>query len=289
MASERAEPLPDELDEWLARQADSSEYSRDELLALAVDLYRFLEDCEGIAPDTDGEGISSLADRLEALDERVASLADDLEEQSEEFDAQAQDVDEKIENVRERVIQVKREADGKAPANHEHPDLSERINTAGETAVDARDRLDQVESEIDRIDRGFDNYEEVLDYLTEATDDLERKVDILGQVAVDLRQRLGEIEAQQSERQLAETIRTSANRHGISSAKCDGCGESVLLGLLSRPRCPHCDSPVADVSPASGFFGSPTLEVGSLPALEGDRQEEPPDSPDELFERDDDE
>ncbi|MFW5965560.1 MAG: hypothetical protein ACOCP3_02285, partial [Halodesulfurarchaeum sp.] len=38
------------------------------------------------------------------------------------------ELDEKIQDVRERVIQVKREADGKAPADHEHESLESLIS-----------------------------------------------------------------------------------------------------------------------------------------------------------------
>ena len=112
MASERAEALPEDVEEWLAERADSGERSREELLALAVDFYRFLASRDEVAPDAeDIPEVPAIVERLDALDADVAALSDA--------------VDEKIEDVRERVIQVKREADGKAPADHDHPELAE--------------------------------------------------------------------------------------------------------------------------------------------------------------------
>lgn len=267
MASEPVEELPDDLEAWVADRAAADDTSRADVVRRLMAAHRLLDEqpdrLDGtVGSDVDGDpavdpnrmDADSLAAEIEALDARVGDLTDRV-------GGVETDLDEKITDVRERVIQVKREADAKAPTDHDHPDLERRMD-------ERLERLDE------RLDEGFENYEEVLEYLTQRTDDLADDADDRGaklrQVAnavVDLRRRVATIETVVEERAAVAALRESANRQGIAEAACDSCGESVRLGLLDEPACPHCESPFDGVEPG-GWFRSARLTVGDVPALE---------------------
>ena len=244
MGSELLEELPDDLEAWVAERAADTGATRDDVVRRLLAAHRILDEQPNRldaaeAPDFDA--------RLDDVADRVGGLEADL--------------DEKIADVRERVVQVKREANAKAPADHDHPELAGRMDEDFE-------RLDR------RLDEGFENYEEVLEYLTERTDDLDDDADDresrLRKVAnsvVDLRRRVATIEGAVEERAAVAAVRESANRQGISEAACGSCGESVRIGLLDEPACPHCGSPFDGVE-LGGWFRSNRLTIGDLPALE---------------------
>jgi predicted Zn-ribbon and HTH transcriptional regulator len=191
---------------------------------------------------------------------RVAALEDEVEA----------DVD----DVRDRVVQLKRAVEESAAADHDHQDLRERLAAAEETtaALDGevealRDRLDDAEG---RVERGFDNYETVLDHLTESVEDLEDKTATLASVLLDVRD---ELERQSGDAAVA-TLCRRANRLGVRRADCGSCGERVEVALLRDPHCPHCSAGLTDVEPKSGLFGSATLVTGDdVPALAGDTED----------------
>lgn len=251
MGSEPVEELPEDLEAWVAERAAAADISRAEVVRRLMAAHRLLEehpdrlaeadaadfgDGGPDAPDTDAAGIDELEARITDLSGRVDGLESDL--------------DEKITDVRKRVVQVKREADAKAPADHDHPELERRM------------------------DEGFENYEEILEYLTERADDLEAEADDRGaklrtvaNAVVDLRRRVATLEGEIEKRAAVAELRETANQHGISEAACASCGESVQLGLLDEPACPHCESPFDGVEPG-GWFRSNRLTVGDRPALE---------------------
>jgi hypothetical protein len=248
-----SEAFPDELREWVERRAAERDASPETVLAQAVALYRALDDVAEPGADPlaiDPQQVDELRERVETLTDRVAGVEDDL--------------DTKIDDVRQRVIQVKRETDAKASRDHGHPDLEEQVTRAVDAAADADAAVDELD---DRLDRGFENYEEVLEYLTDVTDDLDRKVDQLAGAVVDVRSELHRVSAAEHDRQAVDDLRTAANRHGERTAACGDCGATVALGLLSRPRCPHCEATYVGFDPPSGFFGSATLTTGERPAL----------------------
>ena len=257
MASEPVEELPDDLEAWVAERAAADDTTRAAVVRRLMAAHRLLDEqpdrLDGAAAsDADGDpavdpaerASTPLAAEIDDLDARV----DDLTDRVSGVEA---DLDEKITDVRQRVIQVKREADAKAPTEHDHPELERRV------------------------DEGFENYEEVLEYLTQRTDDLAddaadrgAKLRTVANAVVDLRKRVAAIEGVVEERAAVAALRESANRQGIVEAACDSCGESIRLGLLDEPACPHCESPFDGVEPG-GWFRSARLTVGDVPALEG--------------------
>jgi predicted Zn-ribbon and HTH transcriptional regulator len=276
MAGEQADSLPPELREWVDERANEWGLERREILARALTAYRHLaeggDDIAAAAPGESGASPTDVADRLDDVDDRLARLGSRVDDAEDDFDA-------KIRDVRERVVQVKREADAKAPADHDHPTLRERIEAAERDADDAAERAAAVDA---KLDDGFDNFEEVLSYLTDTADDLDGKVDTLAAAVVDLRQRALELESEASARRALDELRSEANRTGTRSAACEDCGSSVDVALLDEPRCPECRATFERLEPSRGFFGSATLHVGERPALMGDA-EDAVDDPNALF------
>jgi septal ring factor EnvC (AmiA/AmiB activator) len=245
MAGEQSEAFPDELRDWVERAAAADDADPETILARAVATYRYLDSEADDAVDAEG-----VSDRIETLADRVAAVEDDL--------------DEKIEDVRSRVVQVKRESDAKAARDHDHPALDDRIEATEAAVADAEATVADLE---DRLDRGFENYEEILEYLTDATDDLDRRIGTLSEAVADVRTDLDHVVTAEHGRRAVDDLRTAANRHGQRSAACGDCESTVDVALLSRPRCPHCEATFVDFEPSQGFFGSATLATGDRPAL----------------------
>jgi chromosome segregation ATPase len=267
MVGEQSEAFPEELREWVQEKASALDSTPDEVLVRAVTVYRFLDAESDVDLETT---VADVDDRLSALDDRLETLEADF--------------DENLQDVRERVIQVKRETDAKAPQDHTHPELRERVTRAVEATDEAASAVDHLE---DRLDRGFDNYEEVLDYLTETTDELDEKLNALAAAVVDVRNATAAMEADERERGAVADLKRDAHRHGETTAGCDDCGQTIRLGLLARPRCPFCEARFVDLEPGRGFFSAATLLTGDRPALEGET--DAPETPAELFEEETDE
>ncbi len=251
MGSESVEELPDDLEAWIAERAAADGDSRADVVRRLMTAHRLLDehpdrlDAAAVSDFDDGAagGPSATASGIDDLDARVDELAGRVEELEAALDG-------KIDDVRQRVIQVKREADTKAPADHDHPTIERRI------------------------DEGFGNYEEILEHLMERTEALESEADdrsaklrSVANSVVDLRRRVAGIEDAIEERAAVAELRETANRRGISEAACESCGGSVRIGLLDEPACPHCESSFEGVE-SRGWFTSNQLTVGSRPALE---------------------
>ncbi|OVE85718.1 hypothetical protein [Natronolimnobius baerhuensis] len=248
--------LPAEVDAWVAETAEQRDESREEICR------RVVTAAHAIA--TDDESVPVDQRELEDLEEQVEA---DLESHHEEFH-------ELLEDVRSRVIQVKREADAKAPADHDHAEYEDDI---------ASMRTDLTDLE-DHVSAGFENFEDVLDYLFDQTDDLEERSTVLATAVVDLRDRWNAVAERERRRAAVERLQLAANQLGIRAAACEDCDASVDIALLTAPECPHCASSFADVTERTSFFGSHILETGEPPALEGQARRETQPTSDEVFE-----
>jgi len=257
---------------WLAERADELGLDEAAFLKRVVAAYRSVEENDLEADlATSGE----YADRLDDLAERV----DDVESQADETeiriaDAEA-DFDEQLQDVRERVVQVKREADGKADADHDHPDVSEDVADALAAAERADELVGALEADVadldERVDAGFENFEEVLAFLRDETDELSGKVTTLATAVVSMREAVRTVGAAEARRARTDALKRTANVAGVEEADCGDCGQSVTVALLTAPECPFCGAPFEDVASGSGWFSSNTLETGSTPALTAGR------------------
>lgn len=258
------EALPDRLDEWVDRRATELGIDRADVLARAVVALRTIED----------EADASLADDASVDPRRLEERVSELEE----------DVDAKVADVRDRVVQVKREADAKADADHDHPDVRRAAAEARTAAAEAYDRAEsaaETAAEVDeRATAGFENVEEVVSHLRGETDDHAARLDTLARTLLDLRARVTELERAAARDGVAADIRAEANRRGVTAADCESCGATVSLGLLDGPVCPDCGVTFDGLGPDRGFFRRPVLTAGEPPALaeaDADRAETPAD------------
>ncbi|WP_440989030.1 hypothetical protein [Haloarchaeobius baliensis] len=251
--------LPPELGEWLHDKASEQDVPPEALLEQLLSAYRTVS----AANEDDAYDLTSL------LEDRSGELDERLESQREEYTDLIQD-------VRERVIQVKRETDGKAPADHSHEELLARLDelsAAVEQFDGVRDDLDDIDEAVAELsaelDAGFDNYETILRYLSDTTEDLDAKLTKLARLTVDLREEVLRLAAAEARRSAVDTLRLAANREGIERAKCGECSSTVRLSLLTEPACPHCASSFTDVQASDSFgpFGSNRLLTGDAPAL----------------------
>lgn len=263
MASEEAtEPLsisvPPELSAWLESQADErgvdpETYARELLLAQrAVDADAFHVD-----------GVDSDAGPLDGV-AREAEVEDRLDDVREEFR-------ELLEDVRSRVVQVKRETDRKAAADHDHAELLADIETLTEQVAaleaDLAEQRTAVEELRADLEGGFDNFEEVLEHVLAETDELFERADRLGHATVRTRERVQELATSVVDRERADDLKRDAALEGVETADCEDCDRAVRLALLTEPRCPACRTEFVDLEPKRGFFGSATLVTGDHPAL----------------------
>lgn len=272
MSSEHVSDLPDELREWVENHAAETDRDPTDVLTQAITAYQVLErDGDGLEANGAADvpaplpAETELHDRLEAIDDRIAELESEIDEQ--------------IEDVRERVIQVKRETDAKAPADHDHRELQHQLLRTNRTAEEAAQASQQLRQ---RVDEGFDNFEDILEYLTDRTDELEEKLDALAHTVVDLQRGLQSLEGTASARAAAADLQSEANREGVTAAQCESCESTVRIGLLSTPHCPHCGTTFREVDPSTGLFGSSYLRTGDRPALEAG-ESNALDSPEDLF------
>lgn len=230
--------LPDTLQSWVDERAATEDQDPSDVLSRAVTLYRLVE--EHVEENGGDDQIDRFVDQAAALDE----LDEQLSAVDDRLTAVEDDVDEKVDDVRGRVIQVKREGDeGRETLEH---------------------RLDEVES---TVDGGFENFESILSRLADGIETSDERLTRLAAVVVALRRRTAATEQRVARLDTAAELKNAANRQGETKAKCDDCSGTVSLGLLTEPRCPHCDATFADIEPTRRPFSAARLTTHDPPAL----------------------
>lgn len=250
--------LPADLGDWLDEEATSRNVDRDQLLEGLILAFRQVSQEENGAID--------LTVERDSLDEVPSVVEDRLDEQQTEF----MDL---INDVRRRVIQVKRETDKKASADHEHERLEGDLETVADAYEDLDEDLRSLRGDVEKVgedlEAGFENYEEILEHLADETDRLDQRLEMVARVLVEIRSEVQQHSKRATRQAEVDELKLAANQHGIRSAVCENCGESIEISLLTGPECPHCKSTFRKVTPKQRFFGSHVLETGSRPALEG--------------------
>ena len=226
--------LPPDLEAWLDEQASEQGVERERLLQRLLEASRLVIAEAGTDTDVD---LDSLADRVETLDDSVGTL-------DAEVDTLDADLDGKIEDVRNRVLQVKRAADTKAPADHDHDEFGQLEAQIAEL----EDAVAEMQTSVERIEETVDSHDAQFESVT---DRLHRAAAAI----VGLRKTVEEFEHDERLTHLKET----ATRRGFQKAYCGGCGRSINLGVLTAATCPHCEIEFHDVIGNSGFFSTPTL------------------------------
>ena len=253
--------LPATLDEWLTERAADMGVEREELLVQLVSSYQVATESEN------GEAVTAFETALDdgaadieravedAVDDAVADAVPDEQTVARQVDQQIDErldsleagIEDKLDDIRRRVVQVKQEADSKAPPDHDH---------------EAFARLDDLERQVSGLSEQIAELETAVTEPAEAGGEIEAeladvqsKLTQLARIVVELRDggTGGETEAEAA----LSRIKTTAAREGFERADCGACGEAVSLALLTEPTCPHCGSRFRDVVAGSGgMFGS---------------------------------
>jgi len=284
MASEQGDqaPLPSGIEEWIADRTAETGESREAVLARAVAAYRLLAD--------DADEDNALETTLSELEARIEALETDPAPDADRIEALETELDEHVQDLRSRIVDVAKEARSRAPAEHSHEELDDRLAAVEDdlaglddyeaTTEELRTSTEELKSEVETLDDVVESRlgatEDELGSVSESLETLETKADRLAGAVVDLRRRLKRVESHVTHQTaLAELLETAA-REEIEKARCDNCNETVQLGLLVEPACPHCRSAFDGIEPGSMFFKSAWLTIADRPALEAGSTTEQP-------------
>jgi chromosome segregation ATPase len=244
---------------WLAERAAELEMDEEVFLERVVAAYRSVEDGEVAVDAASGDEHTDRLDDLAARVDAAETRLDDAESRAADT---ADNFDEKLQDVRERVVQVKREADEKADADHDHSALEADVQaalTAAEQADEAVAALtEDITSLTDRVDAGFENFEEVLEFLDGEADALSEKVTTLARAVLSMREAVQTVGAAEARRARTDALKRTANVSGVREADCGDCEQSVDVALLTAPECPFCGSTETEVEAAFGSEVSKT-------------------------------
>lgn len=243
--NDQSASLPDPVSQWLSEIAEEQDITEEELL------HRFLH------PEGDGDSPPVSRDTIEELGHEIEATREEFQE--------------KIEDVRQRVIQVKREADQKATADHAHPEVETAFSQLQQQVDDFEGELAELEYQ---LTEGFENFQEILEYLTETTESLDTKLATLARAVMNLRTQNQSLAERHDRDLVLQRILDAGNREHVTRAECQSCEEKIDLSLLSSPACPNCQELFSDLEVNKGFFKSSVLKTESVPALEGESEQE---------------
>lgn len=252
--SEHVVSLSPSLDEWLDERANALGIDRTVLLDQLLETYKS-------AVEFDDRN-------FEQVREKSRSRADDrrLEELETEVTNDVEDIRSRVLQLRDSVDDLGDAIEDPASVNHSHEeirDLSVRVEAVSETVATVEDELESFENTFEAFSPRVDSIDDRLDVVESRLDRLARAVLAQTQQA----------KTTQSAAAALADIRREANRIGTTNAGCAGCGNTVHLGLLSEPVCPHCDSRLLGLElPQSvlPWFDRPHLTVGADPAVVDD-------------------
>jgi len=273
--------LPADVEAWLDRKAADLGVDREAVVVQLLASYRAAEEFgDGDVAGALNAGVEDevrdvIAERLpdiaDAVAERVDGGGEDLDAVEEGLSAEIDRVEseftDKIEDVRNRVIQVKREADDKADGDHTHPEFGE-LATLSTAVDDLESSLSALESRVDEAAEAADDAERRVDALDDRVSEIERATDRLDEVEERLQtvawvvSDLREAEqARSTGTDAIDRLKATAAELDVDRAVCEHCSQAVDIALLHEPKCPHCDATVSDVTLPSGLFGKPKLTV----------------------------
>jgi chromosome segregation ATPase len=246
------------LSKWLEKRAAALGTDREALLVQLLGTYR-------AAANIDESELESLLSEA-AGDYAPLVSRDEVGELEDRIEGVETDLSENVEDLRSRILQLKDAVESRASVEHDHPE----IESLSEQVESLSTEVGGVETELDNVASDLENVASDLESLDERLGTFETKLDRLARVAVVLRrQATGATDSTET----LETIRRVANRNGTTTANCEECGESVQIGLLDEPACPHCEHTFDDIEyPSSilGRFKSPSLTGGDSSSQEID-------------------
>jgi uncharacterized protein (DUF3084 family) len=244
--------LPADVAAWLDRTADDLGVDRETVVVQLIASYRAAEE----------------------FDDEEVTEALDIDIESQVRDIIAERLPDIADAVGERVAQVKRATDGKAEADHTHPEFGElatlstavddlesalaslesRVEDAADDAAAVDDRVADVEDDVSDRETRLSEMEGAMDRLDEVADRLQTVAWVVSDLREAEQARSGGSEA-------VDRLKQTAAELDVDRAVCGNCSEAVDLALLQEPRCPHCEATVSDVQLPGGIFGKPKLTV----------------------------
>jgi len=288
--------VPASVDEWLDAKAAELDVDRETVVVQLLAAYRAAGDLDdgtvGSVPvDVEDEVRDVIAKRLpdivDAVAERIDhddseaeaiedSLRADISSLQRDVDRVEDDLQTELEDVRERVIQVKRETDGKAPADHTHKELA----TLGALSTEVSDLADRIDDLAAAVEGGAEEraaIDDRVDDFLDRVEDTEERLRTVAWVVSDLRDN---VESTDVRSRALDGLKQAAVEADIDRAVCDSCEKPVEVALLTEPNCPHCEATVNDVEPGGRFFGKPRLTVAKQLESGKDDDHEDADVPD---------
>ncbi|OYR82483.1 hypothetical protein DJ71_11885, partial [Halorubrum sp. E3] len=148
------DPTDETVDAAIESAADETDVGREELLKRAIVA---LADSEGVdVPDA--EEVAAIRTRLDDLDAEV---------------------DEKIGDLRERFVDLYHDLEAKAPADHTHEEMGDRLDAIAADLDSVADRVDEVEAEAAATATVGEAVEETIDALDDRLASVESRLDDL--------------------------------------------------------------------------------------------------------------
>ncbi|GAA0720761.1 rubrerythrin [Halorubrum trapanicum] len=199
-----------------------------------------------------------LTRRVAELRRQIADLSLDVEQQrsrQEEFTDRLSDdvtrIHSEIQSLESRVDQENGEVTDRIDAVEASLEDVEETQAEFETWIN--EEFDQIEALFEQVlgtVRGFDDRIEELSTTVNTVSDAEQ------------------------DREALDTVRRQAIRKGIDTGRCENCGMTVDLSMLSEPLCPSCDEQFWDVEDAALWnpFSKPTLRTDGRPSRPSDRE-----------------
>jgi chromosome segregation ATPase len=246
--------LPAELDDWLDEQATERDVARDTLLSQLIAAYQTTVNYNG---DINGEIQTFESDNIDTMiEERIEQQLPGDSETAATLKNRINTIgskhEQKLSELHNRVVQVKKELDTKAPEDHEHTEFDHLRELAARVEA-VCDEVETLREETDETDD--DTVEEFDERLEEVEDRLQSVAWLVGN--------LRDTVEDDDTLNVTDRIKRAAAESNIEQANCQNCGETVSIGLLTEPECPHCNTAVRDVEPSSGWFGKAELRTAS--------------------------
>ncbi|MFC5279563.1 hypothetical protein ACFPM1_12465 [Halorubrum rubrum] len=135
---------------------------------------------------SDGRGAASVTDLTGDLTEIRSAIAD-LRETTDRLDGSVDSVrseveslrssvDGDVEDLRERFVRLYRDLEGKAEADHDHPETAERLEAVAADAASAAERLDGVETRVESLGDGLSRLDETVATVESDLDGIDDRV-----------------------------------------------------------------------------------------------------------------
>jgi len=218
--------------------------------------------------------IDDVVDDLQELESQQREHADHVSNELRQLEDQIEDLkqlDERISTLEEDAV--------------ERAEIAQLEDVATETAEELtaiRDHLDEIEQrqatleteneEFEtRIEREFDDIENIFEHLLGNVDDLEAQFE---EWTSTYQADMGVIQRRIEKRNHLSTLRREADRKGVERGECDNCGERVTLSLLDSPDCPECEQQFSSIEDTWIPFRTPTLRTTPTPVTSLDDEDE---------------